>query len=307
MKEMPLRPVLASLVAATLCWGCRTAPSEAMPAATPEVVRLATWNLEHLAEENGLGCRPRTDSDYLILREHAERLGADVIAFQEVENSAAAARVFPAERWMIVMSERQGSGRSNPCREGSTQRIRKQEVGFAVRRGLGFRRNSDLRLLGLGDPDLRWGVDITLLTRRPIRLLAVHLKSGCNTGNTPDDPDCPIIFAQAPHLERWIDERAQTGEDFAILGDWNRRMAAPGDPFLAMISDDDPPGGRLTLADSGRRASCIERYPEFIDHIALGERAWRRLIPGSFVEYLYGVAEAQYPADHCPQSVDMGA
>jgi hypothetical protein len=180
-------------------------------------------------------------------------------------------------------------------------------VGFAIRRGLPFQRNPDLRELGLGNPDLRWGVDVTLNLRRPIRLLAVHLKSGCNVNRDPNDPDCPVLFAQAPVLQRWIDQRARSREDFMVLGDWNRRTAIPGDEFLSIVSDDDPPAGRLTMMDAGRRATCIARYPDFIDHIAVGRSASRRVIDGSFSEYIYGSDERQFPSDHCPTSVAVSS
>lgn len=166
-----------------------------------------------------------------------------------------------------------------------------------------FRRNPDVAALALGDPDLRWGVDVTLDLPTPIRLLAVHLKSGCNTKRNTSDPDCPVLFSQAPVLESWIDARARAGEDFAVMGDWNRRTALPGDEFLSIVSDDDPPSGRLVFTNAGRRATCVKRYPDFIDHIAVGRDTARRIQPGSFVEYTYGVPEDQHPADHCPNSV----
>jgi endonuclease/exonuclease/phosphatase family metal-dependent hydrolase len=266
-------------------------------------VRLATWNLEHLAARNGEGCRPRTDADYDALRRHADELGADVIALQEVENAQAAARVFPGDRWTVVMSARPGSAREGFCRGTAGPKILKQDVGFAIRKGIRFRRNSDLAALGLGNPDLRWGVDITLDLTKPIRLLAVHLKSGCNTKRDISDRDCPVLFSQAPVLEGWIDARARAGEDFAVMGDWNRRTALPGDEFLSIVSDNDPSSGSLVFANSGRRATCVKRYADFIDHIAVGRDTAPRLQPGSFVEYTYGVPENQHPADHCPNSV----
>jgi exonuclease III len=268
-------------------------------------VRIATWNLEHLAAANGAGCRPRTDADYAALRTHAERLGAGVVAFQEVENLEAAARVFEPNRWTIVMSGRPETVREGYCRGTTGPTIRRQDVGFAIRKGIPFSRNPDVQELGLGNPDLRWGVDIKLQLPKPVRLLSLHLKSGCNAGNDAADRDCPIIFAQAPVLERWIDDRARAGEDFVVLGDWNRRTSPPGDAFLAIVSDDDPPNGRIVMATAGRKANCIQRYPDFIDHIALGAETAGRLVPNSFAEYSYGVAEDQYPSDHCPQSLAL--
>src|SRR5688572_19397204 len=161
MKNLILAMAAVTTALTGGCTSRSTAPVEAN-ARAPQSIKVATWNLEHLAAENGVGCRPRTDADYTELRRHVDALGAHVIALQEVEDEAAARRVFPADRWSIVMSQRPRSTRSDPCREGSAQRIRTQDVGFAVRRGLRFRRNPDLHTLGLGDPDLRWGVDVTL-------------------------------------------------------------------------------------------------------------------------------------------------
>jgi endonuclease/exonuclease/phosphatase family metal-dependent hydrolase len=287
-----------SLVAALALLASCVTPNRANPS-----VRLATWNLEHLAERNGEGCRPRTEADYETLRQHVAQLGADVVAFQEVENAGAAARVFPASGWTVVMSDRPGGPRHGFCRGTTGPTILKQDVGFAIRKGISFGRNPDLSALGLGNPDLRWGVDVTLDLPRPIRLLAVHLKSGCNTKQDMDVPDCPVLLAQAPVLEGWIDARARAGEDFVVMGDWNRRTALPGDEFLKVVSDDDPPGGRLVFANADRQASCVQRYRDFIDHIALGRDTARRVMRGSFAEYTYGVPEDQHPADHCPNSV----
>lgn len=272
---------------------------------TRQTLRIATWNIEHLAERDGTGCRPRTEADYEDLRRHASTIGADVVALQEVENAEAAARVFPSDRWTIVMSERPTSSRGGFCRSGSTQKILKQDVGFAIRKGIPFKRNNDLRALGLGNPDLRWGVDVTIKGRRPIRLLSVHLKSGCHSGIDQTDRDCPILFAQAPVLESWIDERARAGEDFAVLGDWNRRTALPGDAFLSIVSDDDPSGGRLQFVNEGRKAACKARYPDYIDHIAIGQNTAKRVVPGTFTEYTYGSSEDLHPSDHCPSMVDL--
>lgn len=304
MRRSSLLPIL--------CLAAACQPLAEGPTAAPEApeiqaaVRLATWNLEHLAERNGTGCRPRTEADYQALRAHAERLNADVVALQEVESVRAAHRVFPETQWTVVLSQRPGSGRPEACREAAGEMIRRQDVGFAIRRGIPFRQNPDVRALGVGHPDLRWGVDITLNLPRPIRLLAIHLKSGCNAGRNPSDGDCSIIFQQGEAIEAWIEARAWEGEDFAVLGDWNRRTGLSDDEFLPMISDNDPPGARLVMADAGMRAACIARFRDYIDHIGLGETAARRMIAGSFAEYAYGgIPEEQFPSDHCPSKVSL--
>jgi endonuclease/exonuclease/phosphatase family metal-dependent hydrolase len=305
--DLAFRAFAAALVA-LLSSACQPTASipQAPAAASPAVVRLASWNLEHLADADGTGCRPRVEADYELLRSHTRNLKADVVALQEVESARAAYRVFPADEWVVVMSDRPLSARGGFCRGSAGATIRRQDVGFAIRKGIPFRRNPDLAALGLGDPDLRWGVDVTLNLPRSVRLLSVHLKSGCNTGRDTEDRDCSVLFQQMPVLENWVDARARGGEHFAVLGDWNRRTALAGDEFLKSVSDDDPPGGRLVMTDAGRGATCIARYKDFIDHIAVGEQAADRVVPGSFVEYTYGgVEEQNFPSDHCPISIQL--
>ena len=300
-----IRHSISLLTTALLLGGCLNA---GQPAARPSdggTLKITSWNLEHLAERDGLGCRPRTAVDYVELKRHVEALDADVIAFQEVENAEAARRVFDPQHYEVVMSTRPESGRGGACYGATGQSIRQQAVGFAIRKGVPWSRSPDLADLALGNPDLRWGVDITIGGRAPVRLLAVHLKSGCNSGRSPSDRDCPVLFDQLPVLETWIDARAAAGETFAVLGDWNRRLAARGDAFYAEIDDGNPAGAGLTLASGDRRATCKARYSEFIDHIVLGAKATGRVKPGSFEEYRYGLPEDRHPSDHCPVSVTL--
>ncbi|MCR6701997.1 MAG: endonuclease/exonuclease/phosphatase family protein [Dokdonella sp.] len=286
------------LIAAVLALaGCGSAPPQ-----RDADLKIATWNLEHLAEADGSGCRPRSEADYAALRRYAEALDADVIAFQEVESISAARRVFPADRYEIVFSDRPDSGNRGYCRRGGPEaglQIRRQSVGFAIRKGVPYTRHPDLRELALGNPDLRWGVDVTVRGRQPLRLLALHLKSGCSTGDRGEA--CPTLFEQVPVIERWIDARRAEGGDFVLLGDWNRRMSLAGDAVWASLNDDRA----LVDAAGGRNASCKQRYRDFIDHIVLGPGAAGRLRPGSFEEITYGVPEAEHPSDHCPIAVSL--
>nr|WP_314433938.1 endonuclease/exonuclease/phosphatase family protein [uncultured Brevundimonas sp.] len=295
-----MKSLIALSLTASLLSGCAglSAPGDAGR------ITVASWNLEHLAERDGEGCRPRTEADYAELRRHAEVLNADVIAFQEVQNEAAAARVFDPALYEIVMSKRPPSERGGECRGRPGLHIQNQAVGFAIRKGVPWRRNPDLSALALGNPDLRWGVDITVARGAPLRLLAVHLKSGCNSGRSPTDPDCPVLFDQVPVLERWTEERARAGEAFAVLGDWNRRLAARGDEAFADLNDGDPAGTALTLTAGDTAATCKARYREYIDFIVTGEAATSRLEVGSYAEYTYGgIPEDRHPSDHCPISV----
>ena len=294
----------AVLVSMTLLTACVDGGELRATGARP--LRVATWNLEHLAEHDGAGCRPRSEADYAELRQHASALGADVVAFQEVESEAAAKRVFAPDAWRVVIEGRREVPRGG-CRGAPGQTLRAQMVGFAIRRGVEFKRNADIAELGLGNDGLRRGVDVTITAPTRLRLLNVHLKSGCNSGRAPTDRDCDVLFAQLPVLEAWVDARAEESLPFAVLGDWNRRLASRADAFWAAIDDADPPNADLTLAAGGEGAKCKQRYSEFIDHIALDRRAAATAVPGSFTEYTYGLPEAQHPSDHCPVMVALSA
>ncbi len=271
-------------------------PHNMRESASPKTLKIASWNLEHLAERDGLGCRPRTEADYAALRGYARQLDADIVAFEEVENAAAAARVFPADRYTIVMSQRPSSGRHGFCGRDATDgpTIRDQKVGFAIRKKVDFVRNPDLTDLAIGNPDLRWGVDITVGQAKPLRLLALHLKSGCSAGDLKKP--CPVLFDQVPILQRWMSERTAEGIPFAMLGDWNRRLAMADDSVWKSLNT------QVTLFDAaeGAGATCVKRYTNFIDHIVLDPKAASRRVPGSFSEFTYGVPEDQHPSDHCP-------
>lgn len=265
-------------------------------------LRLASWNLEFLAEQNGTGCNPRTDADYAAMRRIAEDLDADVIAFQEAENEAAAARVFDPARFTVIMESREGAPSGTCGGKNPSQRVIRQAVGFAVRKGVAFDRHADVTALMTGNAQLRSGIDITLRPagRAPIRLLGVHLKSGCFAGS--EAKACPVLLEQWPALETWIDTAAAGSERFAILGDWNRRLGVPGDPLWQDIDDGDPANADLRLADEGVGPKCDPRYDSFIDHIVLDKRAAADTI--GFAETLYAPGEKHF-SDHCPVAVTI--
>lgn len=275
---------------------------EPIASAAARPLKLASWNLEFLAERNGAGCAPRSSDDYAAMRKIAESLDADVIAFQEAENEAAAARVFDPDHFAIVMETRPGAPSGSCGGHHPDQQFIRQAVGFAVRRTLAFDRNPDLEALMLRNPQLRSGVDITLRPagQAPIRLLAVHLKSGCFQGTTGDA--CSILVQQMPIVEEWIDRAAAGPMRFAVLGDWNRRLAVGIDLLWKDIDDSDPPNADLRLADEGTAPACDPRYSSFIDHIVLDKRAGADMT--GFSETLYAPNGKHY-SDHCPIAVTL--
>jgi endonuclease/exonuclease/phosphatase family metal-dependent hydrolase len=294
-----------------------------------ERTTLATWNLEWLmtpatfdalasscigsgrragGEDRAIPCNlvPSarwSDEELERLRAFAATLDLDVVALQEVDGREAAERIFPDHGFCF------------------TKRRHVQNVGFAIRRGIPFRCNRDLRELGLPEDDVRWGADVTIFpgSERAMRLLAVHLKSACNRDPlTSGRPDCRTLQRQVPVLEEWIDGRARAGEAFAVIGDFNRRFdrerVAARDGSGATVAlwpeiDDGEPEG-ADLLDPGIEHGAVgcgnghgARMP--IDYLILGSRLAARLAPGSYRVRDYP-AGGRWP-DHCLISIELEA
>lgn len=333
----PLRPIVlaAVLLGTPGCDAPAGQPPAAAPAATaasagPERLRIATWNLEWLiAPEDfrrlATNCLPegaspgsrrrfipcdvagrleRSGADFDALARYARRLDADVVALQEVDGPAAARRVFADHAFCF------------------TRRDAVQNTGFAIRRGIPHRCGPDFVALSLGDR-LRRGAELVLYPGEPreIRLLSVHLKSGCarRTLDSPRDA-CGTLARQVPELERWIDAQAATGRPFAVLGDFNRDLLADpgparndrGEPrsLWAEIDDGEPAEADLVNVAEGQRfVNCApgQNYGGYIDHVVLSRSLAERRLPGGFVRLTYEPRDAlrlRLP-DHCPVGVDL--
>src|SRR3546814_15799065 len=96
----PLAPLLAA--------GCTPQIIPASPEPAERPLKIASWNVEFLAEKDGTGCEPPAPEDYAAMRRIADGLDADVIAFQEAEHVPAATRVFDPARSTIGMEARAG-------------------------------------------------------------------------------------------------------------------------------------------------------------------------------------------------------
>ncbi len=297
----------------------------ALPA--PGRLTLATWNMEWMMRpavfdalapgcfgrgtrasgtERAIPCDlvPKSrwsEDDIGRIRDFAATLAADVIALQEVDGRDVASVLFPGREFCF------------------TGRRAVQNVGFAIRKGLRFRCNTDLKALGLPENDVRWGADLTLEpgTPREIRLLAVHLKASCNRDPlTSKRADCRVLQRQVPVLEDWIDRRARAGAAFGVVGDFNRRFdrerAAARDAAGAIVAiwpeiDDGEPSG-ADLLDPGAGHGAVgcgnghgERMP--IDYLILGERLAARLVPDSYRVWDYPQG-GRWP-DHCVISIQL--
>jgi endonuclease/exonuclease/phosphatase family metal-dependent hydrolase len=283
----PRRTLGAVLVAAAML---AAGPERAVPPAGGLApLRLASWNIAWLAARDGTGTVPRQGADYERLRRYAERLDADVVALQEIEGVAAARRVFDPARYAFLFAAGGGSD---------------QRAGFAWKKSLRVTAHPDVVALALGGRSRR-GADITVHTAGgDLRLLSIHLKSGCASGRLDGPEDaCAMLRRQSLLLEDWIDARAREQVPFAVLGDFNRRFSAM-DSFWVGLDDADPPESDLTDAGFGRRPPCWGgRYRQYIDHIVLSRTASAWLLPNSFAQQVYDPSDQGRMAvlsDHCP-------
>lgn len=272
----------------------------ALPAAAE--LKLATWNLDWLTlrpagdPELPRDLDTRRPEDLDRLAAYARRLAADVIALQEVDGPAAAARILDPAAYAFFFPEE----------------VDVQRAGFAVRHGLRAVQNPDLAALDLhprSRRSLRRGTDITVeLDGQALRLLSVHLDAGCRTAplDAPDR-DCGSLARQAEILAGWAAERQREGVAFAILGDFNRAIAGPEDGVLRALAAAAP----LTRATEGLSDPCWAgpRGPRrFIDHILLGGAARRWLVPESLRVLVYAEREPAWRgrlSDHCPLSLRL--
>jgi endonuclease/exonuclease/phosphatase family metal-dependent hydrolase len=268
----------------------------AHPAAA-RILKIATWNLEWLtlraAGDPALPetVTPKRPEDRALLRRYATALDADVVALEEVDGPEAAAEIFPPDRYALFFTH-----------DDVVQR-----VGFAVRRGIAVQQNPDLVALDIYPTAhfrLRSGVDITLdFPNARLRLLGVHLKSGCHYGALGNHPGrvCETLRRQIPPLQGWITQRREEGVPFALVGDFNRRMDGR-DEMIAALNEAAP----LLRVTEGRSTPCWGGN-SFIDHIILGGAARAWLEPNSMRVMVYreGEEAKERLSDHCPISVRL--
>ena len=206
------------------------------------ILRIAAWNLEHLDDTGTDGCLPREQAGLRCHRGAGGRFrpGHHCLSGSRKRGGGApglsqfrlACRDFPAA------PERNAGP---PCRGRPGQRLGHLATGLAIRRGIAYRRNADLDVLGEATSFQRWGTDITVRENgQELRLLSVHLTSGCwgmeNDQDPGDERLCTVLRGQINRLKAWADARRAEREAFVILGDFNRRLAVAGDWAWELLS-----------------------------------------------------------------------
>ena len=264
-------------------------------AALAAQLKIATWNLDWLtdrpADDPALpsDVHVRAAEDFDRLAQYAAQLNADVVAIQEVDGRAVAARLFPADHYSIHM----------------THDAVVQRVGIVVRRGLAYDVNPDLTALDVDPRErLRSGADITLhLGSENLRILAVHLKTGCHDASLTRHArrSCTELRAQIPPLDAWIAARQQEGVPFMVIGDFNRHMDGGKDQLWSALLHTAP----LVRATEGHSSPCWGGE-SFIDHIIAGGPARDWMDVSTLTVLPYRETDEAWKdrlSDHCPVSV----
>jgi endonuclease/exonuclease/phosphatase family metal-dependent hydrolase len=299
-----------------LCLVMLSAPGRALPRGAASVerpLRVASWNLEWLVSpattrdaraaclagaHAALPCdvaldAARSSADFAMLARYADRLDADVVALQEVENQATVARVF--RDYDICLTDRRAT----------------QNVGFAIRRGLPHRCGPDLLTLSEGD-HARRGAVLVVDPGGPgeLQLLAVHLKSGC-AREPLDSPSaaCRLLARQLLAVADWIRRQTAAGHRLAVLGDFNLSFARDArDPAWEALTAGT--GAELQLTDAADGTRFLGCYPgqthtRYIDHVLVGAGRGLRVEPGSFFRVPYAPADVRRYrlSDHCPVGI----
>nr|WP_168710985.1 HAD family acid phosphatase [Ningiella ruwaisensis] len=269
-------------------------------------LRVATWNIEHLAYPIDSGCKPRTQSEIDAMRSYLERVDADIYALQEVASKAAVHMLFPEQQWQVFMSEREDS-EPYICRE-SGRTSTQQKVAYAVRKGLKINKLESLPEFGLDMPGLRYGLEININTDfGDISLLNVHMKSGCFVDNysRAESDACKVFAQQAPILDKWIEEKEREDQAYMVLGDFNHRLSAPYNHLTQQLftnTDGSASSLKNTTADL---IGCHPYYPAPIDLIFLGGMQDTILHHKMLAHNFDDMRVEAMLSDHCAVSVDL--
>jgi endonuclease/exonuclease/phosphatase family metal-dependent hydrolase len=156
-------------------------------------------------------------------------------------------------------------------------------------------------------------------TAEELRLLSIHLKSGCARDALDSAREaCGELARQTAALEGWIDAQARRNRRFGVLGDFNRDLlrearqrtepSAAGATIWAAIDDGEPAEADLVNALEGESfVNCAAGQPfrNYIDFIVLSRSLGSRLVPGSFQRVTYRPSDVWRfrLSDHCPVAI----
>ncbi len=280
--------------------------SKAQQALGSGTLRVVTWNVEHLAFPITDGCRPRTKAEIRALRSYAQDLEADIVALQEVGSIAALGQVFPPSDWQLFLSQRPDS-ETYECRESGRQSTQ-QKVAFAVQNDIEVLGETDFTALGLDNPGLRHGMELTVSTPLgEMDILNVHMKSGCfeDDFSRSDSEACQTFARQAPVLDDWIEAKEREKTPYLVVGDFNHRLSSPYNK-LSMLMADNSNGAKSNLVNAtASLIGCHPYYPAPIDHILMGQLQSPALISSPRVHSYDDMNPDNMLSDHCAVSLTL--
>lgn len=269
-------------------------------------LKVATWNVEHLAFPASEGCKPRDPKEIRKLQAYAGSLNADVVALQEVGSAKAVKQLFPEKNWEIFVSERADS-EPYTCR-GTSSTSTQQKVAFAVRKGLKVKSVSNFSELGLSRDGLRHGLELVLQSAfGELTLLNVHLKSGCFVDNYSRSKSqaCKAFSKQAPILDKWIEAKETQQKPYIVLGDFNHRLSAPYNHLTRALANNEnqlPSSLENTTKDV---IGCHPYYPAPIDHILVGHMNGPTFNKKVKVHHFENMEPKAMLSDHCAMSLQI--
>ncbi len=269
-------------------------------------LKVATWNVEHLAVPITNGCRPRTAEELEGLKQYASSLDADIVALQEVESIAAISQLFPSESWQLFISERPDS-ESYDCRKTGNKSTQ-QKVGYAVRKGIEVEKVNSLAEFSLDSRGLRHGLELIFDSEfGEVTMLNVHMKSGCFVDNytRKDSKSCNKLAKQVKVLDSWIEEKEAEKSPYIILGDFNHRLSARYNHLRREMSTNSN-GSESSLVNATEEIlGCHQYYPAPIDHIFLGNMQALNLDTKPQMHNFANMDPKAMLSDHCALSLEL--
>ena len=276
---------------------------------TDAQLRVATWNVEHLAYPIDKGCKPRTETEINAMRTYVKRVDADIFALQEVASESAVRLLFPTDEWQVFFSPRQDS-KPYICR-GSGRESTQQKTAYAVKKSIQVNSFSAISELALNSPGLRYGLEMNVDTDLgPITLLNVHMKSGCFVDNysRSDSTACKVLAQQAPILDIWIEQKEQDNTPYLVLGDFNHLLTAPYNHLTQKIFTHSDGSATSMLNTTRNMIGCHPYYPAPIDNIFIGEMPMNRdkvVALKSIAHDFDNMDPKQMLSDHCAVSLSI--
>ena len=269
-------------------------------------LRIATWNVEHLAYPIDQGCKPRTEQELQALRSYAQNLDVDIVALQEVASKEAVHMLFPENEWTVVMSDRADS-QAYECR-GSGYLSTQQKTAIALKKSVLINNIEQNDSFALNKRGLRFGLGMSVeIELGNIDILNLHLKSGCfvEDYSKSDKQACQTFSKQADILYDWIEQREKSAQAYIILGDFNHHISEPYNKMARTLSQNASKAQASMHITTAPLNGCHPRYPVPIDHIIVGGFSAKQLAYESMVHNFDDMQEATMLSDHCAVSVSL--